>query len=108
MKPIASLIGALVVLYLAGYLWHRSANSVTMIVNSSVTNGRLIHLAGAVLPPRTNFGTQVIVGPLTTDSEFRYCVFYVYYPLGRLETLLDRRDYVLVDSSKPGTIRDIL
>ncbi len=97
-------------LYVAGYVWHRSANSVMLVTNSlPSTNSypRFRNLVPTNIPRQTNFGTQVLGGPVTTDSDLRYCLFYLYWPLGRFERLIEGRDYVLVDSSKPGTIRDV-
>ncbi len=77
-------------IYAGGYYATRSANSASVVTTLPSGN-------------RTNVCTCLMVPPGGAGRTLRYSLFYLYYPLGRLENSCTRREYELMDfSSYPG------
>src|SRR5262245_58785940 len=77
--------------YVGGYVAARSANTVTVVYPRGPSVG-------------TNIWTciQVHRGDSGVSRAARYSLFYLYYPMGRLDKLVNSRDYGLLDRSSAG------
>ena len=73
--------------YVGGYHAARSANSAVVVTTSISGN-------------RTNVCTCFLA--FGTKRPIQYPLFYLFYPLGRLDKYCNRREYTLTDFSVPG------